>query len=499
MNPLYSQPQQNPKPQNQTFYSNSSQQTNFDPSLPTMRQMRLEFAQFDGGDPIEWLNKAEQFFDFYQVPEDRRLAIGTMHLTGKASDRWYMFQREFPQTWQGLTDMLMREFGGYNVSDYQSALGRMSQVGNVDNYMKQFTRLSRRVPGFSQQALLSFFVGGLKSDIRANVKALKPKTLYEACELAKIFEEKEMNQRAVHRTIQQLRMTSSHTSSSNRPSTTMSLHQQRPQAAIRTNGGLHNTGVSVNVGGSRRLTQADYQERRARNQCFFCDEIFRPGHNCRRGQGQLMVIEVLQEEIEMPDPTTDAGEDSATESEQEPEIHLQIMGGLDDNDTMQVKGVFDHKQIHVLIDTGASHNFIHPALLKKCKAQIRDIKPLKVKLASGALTQTRGEVTVELQLGKYVFSGDFYILPVSGCEVVLGSVWLKTLGDIVWNFETMKMQFGRNGVWYVLQGETKAQAMVIGCQTMKRLLRRETEAVMVQLSPLGLQKKQRHHIQKSNS
>lgn len=60
-----------------------------------------------------------------------------------------------------------------------------------------------------------------------------------------------------------------------------------------------NQDVGRNFGGTRRLTQAEYQERRARNQCFFCDEIFRPGHNCRRGQA-LMVIEVLQEEAPQP-------------------------------------------------------------------------------------------------------------------------------------------------------------------------------------------------------
>ncbi|MDD0148659.1 hypothetical protein PSY31_23520, partial [Shigella flexneri] len=71
---------------------------------------------------MEWLNKAEKFFEFYQIPEDKKLAIATMHLTDKASDRWYMFKHEFPPTWQGLADLLMREFSGHNVVDYQAAL-----------------------------------------------------------------------------------------------------------------------------------------------------------------------------------------------------------------------------------------------------------------------------------------------------------------------------------------------------------------------------------------
>lgn len=146
-------------------------------NLPTMKQMRLEFQTFSGGDPIEWLNKADQYFEFYQIPEERKLSIATMHISDKAADRWYMFRHEFPNTWQGLSDLLMREFSCYNRSEYQAALARMNQTGSVDNYMDEFTKLSRRAPGFSPELLVSFFVGGLREEIRWNVHALKPKTL----------------------------------------------------------------------------------------------------------------------------------------------------------------------------------------------------------------------------------------------------------------------------------------------------------------------------------
>lgn len=57
-----------------------------------------------------------------------------------------MFRHEFPNNWHGLAAFLMREFGGFNKSDYQAALARMSQTGSVEHYKEQFTRLSRRAP-----------------------------------------------------------------------------------------------------------------------------------------------------------------------------------------------------------------------------------------------------------------------------------------------------------------------------------------------------------------
>lgn len=54
---------------------------------------------------------------------------------------------------------------------------------------------------------------------------------------------------------------------------------------------------------------------------------------------------------------------------------------------------------------------------------------------------THGKVIACMQLRGYEFTIDFYILPISRCEIVLGASWLKSLGDILWNFEKMTMRF----------------------------------------------------------
>ncbi len=64
--------------------------------------------------------------------------------------------------------------------------------------------------------------------------------------------------------------------------------------------------------------------------------------------------------------------------------------------------------------------------------------------------QTKGEVHTSLNLQGYDFDGDFYILPMTGCKVVLGAGWLRSLGDILWNFDTMKMRFSVGGQEYLL-------------------------------------------------
>lgn len=123
------------------------------------------------------------------------------------------------------------------------------------------------------------------------------------------------------------------------------------------------------------------------------------------------------------------------------------------------------------------------SVLKGTKTPIQYFAPLNVLLASGAKVQTRGEVRASLKLQQSDFVKDFYVLPITGCEIVLGAGWLKSLGDILWNFETMRMRFTVGGIEYLLQGATTTEATMIGCKAMTRLLRKEKEAMLVQVRP----------------
>lgn len=224
---------------------------------------------------------------------------------------------------------------------------------------------------------------------------------------------------------------------------------------------------------SEVLSDSEFAARRARNQCYFCDAPYTKGHNCRKKR-QLMIMEIVPDEVGAHDSEDDSSTNERKElvevppiiDIEEPLIRLQVMadGG---STTMQLKGSFTNRRVHVLIDSGATHNFIHPRLLKGTKVPVHKFKPLNVLLASGAKMQTHGEAHLELQLQDFKFAADYYVLPLTGCEIVLGTNWLKTLGDIVWNFEFMQMKFGVNGVLYQLQGDHLLSYLQLDTMTTK--------------------------------
>lgn len=51
-----------------------------------------------------------------------------------------------------------------------------------------------------------------------------------------------------------------------------------------------------------------------------------------------------------------------------------------------------------------------------------------------------------------LFSIDAFVLVLAGWDVVLGVQWLRTLGDVMWNFEELNMQFAYLGKLEILKG-----------------------------------------------
>ncbi|GKV27572.1 hypothetical protein SLEP1_g36732 [Rubroshorea leprosula] len=63
--------------------------------------------------------------------------------------------------------------------------------------------------------------------------------------------------------------------------------------------------------------------------------------------------------------------------------------------------------------------------------------------------------------------------------------WLQeTLGDILWNFKTLRMEFVVNGQKYVLRGSSQVSLKMVGSKGMVRLLKKEGQASSIHLCSL---------------
>jgi len=156
---------------------------------------------------------------------------------------------------------------------------------------------------------------------------------------------------------------------------------------------------------------------------------------------------------EMLEENTTAG----TEEEQ-PLLSLQALQGLNSFQTMRITGRVGSQPIHILVDSGSTHNFLDSATAKKLRCTLLRIPPLAVAVAGGTQLQcqTMCKGFVWTLLGTE-YRTDAYIVSLGSCDMVLGVQWLATLGSILWNFEDLTMEFSINGRRHKLRGTKKSE------------------------------------------
>ena len=64
------------------------------------------------------------------------------------------------------------------------------------------------------------------------------------------------------------------------------------------------------------------------------------------------------------------------------------------------------------------------------------------------------------------FCINFHVLALGGCDVVLGTQWLSTLGEIQWNFKLLTMCFWYKDKQILLQGLSQvSSSSFVDCKT----------------------------------
>jgi hypothetical protein len=117
----------------------------------------------------------------------------------------------------------------------------------------------------------------------------------------------------------------------------------------------------------------------------------------------------------------------------------------------------------VLINGGASHNFIDSTLLQRRHISTVEFEGFKVEVAGGSTMPCNRYIPrMKLTLGRHDLAQDFYVMDLPDTNIILGVHWLNTLGPITTNYKTMEMSFTEeNGRKVVLRGMSGNTARVV--------------------------------------
>ncbi|GKD15258.1 reverse transcriptase, partial [Tanacetum coccineum] len=237
------------------------------------------------------------------------------------------------------------------------------QTTAVQVYQDLFEALMNKVE-LTESYAISLFIGGLMDEIGMVVRMFKPTKLTDVYCLAKMQEQTIAVSKSRHAPLLSTPKTSIVNTNVNRNG---------------SNWGKTGTPAqnSTNVLNTpfKRLTQQELEEKKAKHLCFYCDQKYMPGHKC---SGQVFSLEVMGIDVE------EDGDLMLTEEiDEQPLISLNALSGVNTYRTMRVKGCVGRNTLHVLVDSGSTHNFLDLHTAKKLGWKLRKVCPLDVSVANG--------------------------------------------------------------------------------------------------------------------
>ncbi|GAU46429.1 hypothetical protein TSUD_402070 [Trifolium subterraneum] len=231
-------------------------------------------------------------------------------------------------------------------------------------------------------------------------------------------------------------------SSSIGPKTELPAHSDKRRGNPRDKGFTH-------------LSHNELMERKRKGLCFKCGGAYHPMHQCPDRQLRVLITE--DEDEEGQGGKLLAVEVDEDDEETEGEISVLSFQQLAQNtlkpQSIKLKGTIQGVPVLILIDSGATHNFISYPLVHKMNWEIEETPPMNIKLGDGSCSKTKGScVNLGVSIEDIPFRLNAQLFELGVVDMVLGMEWLQTLGDMIVNWNKHTMSFWYHKQWVTLKG-----------------------------------------------
>ena len=182
------------------------------------------------------------------------------------------------------------------------------------------------------------------------------------------------------------------------------------------------------------MTSEELNERQQKELCFRCGGKWGRDHQCPLKNFRLVLLEGEDEEEEDWRDAMEAHE------EENLELSLNSLRGLTSNKSYKVKRSIEESEVMVLIDSGASSNFISEKLVKRLKLTIYNVNSFMVEVVNGQVEWGLGVCPkVTLMVQRVKIEQPFFVIPMGTTDVVLGLDWLASLRKVEADFEKLSL------------------------------------------------------------
>lgn len=121
--------------------------------------------------------------------------------------------------------------------------------------------------------------------------------------------------------------------------------------------------------------------------------------------------------------------------------------------TIRTAAAIHRQKLIALIDSGSTHNFITDKVANRLNLKLTVTKPFHVRVADGHPIRCIGAYhQVLTTVDGVTFYIDYYALPLTGQDIVLGMQWLHQLGPTLCDWQAHTLEFSQAGETRIIHG-----------------------------------------------
>ena len=464
---------------------------------------KLKIPMYDGKrdfDSLEdWISKLEKYFKILPREEPQMVLLASMHLEGIAATWWRTYEKDLElgmateiNSWEEFTGLLRKTFqDSYQIRKVRRDFLSLRQVGSVEEYNNKFREYTFKIRDLPKEELLFRYTNGLRTSLEADVTSFQPYDVEEAMQHALRLERKYMSRLPY-------------------PSSNMNRYvgekkgDKNPIFATKDN---NKTSAKVNpIEGSSPIprikwTDKEWEEIRRLGLCFRCKSKDHKSFHCPTLQRAKALVNALTTYIEYPENDSyedEKGEDleeSSEESKNEIDedqieccatITCAATKGEIIPSTLRLPVTINGKTILALIDSGSTHNFIHPNIVKSLGLPTTTKGILSIETIEGRKSMPAIVCTnLGFSMGKLKDLDEFFVIDMNRYDMILGAKWLTKFGEVSANFEDQWLEVMKgNEKIRILGSPQENNYSLISKQQCAKMVSKAHEVYLVLVKPI---------------
>ncbi|XP_073057376.1 uncharacterized protein [Primulina eburnea] len=483
-----------------------------------MALKKIELPMFEGEDPLGWLGKMEQYFEVHESPTECRLKLAYICMQG-TTVHWFRWMKvRIPNlSWDRLAEELIKRYSGFDANPFELIASLNQEQQSVDAYIERFEMLIAQLGEVQEDQGLGYFMSGLREEIRRRMIVHAPRTVDHAMMLARGLE-RELYGTAVdrgrskvglglgytHKPVSNMgwatqapaheRDRSKSYPQPNNNTRTWSPGEQRTRNPItpqsysggpRNHSGGGRGGMSrppdQKIRDDRVVSHQEFLHRREKGLCFKCGDPYHPMHRCANKSLRVTILaeeegeESEWEQVELEEKNEEARREAEETGENNVEFNtlelpLYSVNGINHPQTLKMRAKVAGKEVVAMVDSGASHNFVSKEVITELGLEVDSSVFFGVCLGDGCRVSSQGVCRrLKVDLGQCQIQIEGYLFELGGIDLILGVDWLRTLGDVLLNWNRMEMRFSWCEQTVILKGDPSLSRSLVSFKSIAKV------------------------------